>query len=146
MTLIGTIWLLCALASGQDFSVPSVWRVEYLVVVPSTSFTHGFNNMVQKPTSSLSREDREALASAVVDSMSTRFDASTGLVEGKFLIRRNIRHRSHSSKDSIYDESAYFLTAIARTDYLSGNTSYQDLVLENVNVRFELAPGLTDYR
>lgn len=99
--------LFYSLVAAQDFSIPPTWR---------------------KPTSSLSRVNREALASAVVETMSTRFNTSSGQVQ-----------------DAIYDESAYLLTAIARTDYLSGNTSYQNLVLNNVQAHFQTSPGIANY-
>lgn len=83
------------------------------------------------------------MASAVVDSMSTRFNPSSGEVQGSvFCI--NGRSWSHVSEDAIGDESAYFLTAIARTDYLSGNTSYQNLVLDNVKAHFQTTTAIAN--
>ena len=38
------------------------------------------------------------------------------------------------------DQSAYLMTAISRTDYLSGNATFKDLVTQNMNTVFTLNP------
>lgn len=76
---IVAVCLFCALVVGQDLSVPSSWRVEYRATISYASFTH-YLDTTQKPTSSLPRAGRELLASAVVDTMSTRF--TSGQVQG----------------------------------------------------------------
>lgn len=41
-------------------------------------------------------------------------------------------------------QSAYLMTAISRTDYLSGNTSFHDVVMDNLGTVFTLVPTIDE--
>ena len=43
------------------------------------------------------------------------------------------------------DQSAYLMAAIARTDYISGNTTFHDLVMTYMNTVFTLNRTIDKY-
>ena len=43
---------------------------------------------------------------------------------------------------TVIDQTAHMLSAIARTDYLSGNKSFQNVVLNSINAVFKATPTI----
>ncbi|KAJ3525734.1 hypothetical protein NM688_g8360 [Phlebia brevispora] len=79
----------------------------------------------QKPVATYPRNDMEGMAQSVVDTLSPMFNAS-GVIP-----------------TLTADQPAYLMAAISRTDYLSGNTTYKELVLNNMNTFVSLNPAIS---
>ena len=43
------------------------------------------------------------------------------------------------------DQTAYMLSAMARADYLSGNTTFQEVVLNSIGANFKANPTILTY-
>ena len=87
---------------------------------------------------------REVYANTLVDTLISQFDASTGQIPSlsAFLLPKTVLnwlliYLFAGLKDQ-GDQSAYLMAAIARTDSLSRNTTFKDLVMNHMDTVFSL--------
>ena len=137
--------LLSSAVAGQTFSVPQIWRVEWRFF--KVDYAHSPHDLRQEPNSTLPRSVREGLANTVVGTLVPLFDPYSGRIPSMTCLAstRAVTHRfvSHSGLIGQGDQSAYLMAAISRTDYLSGNKSFQNLVLANMDAAFKAGAATT---